>query len=379
MERLLREVPEGPPMASGMTDAGAGAPPVFLLQKGNLASPGEEVGPGFPSILGPTSLDARPAASAVSPTSGRRQALAEWLTRPDHPLTARVMVNRLWQNHFGRGIVATPSDFGTQGTEPTHPALLDWLATEFVARGWSLKAMHRLMVTSATYRQSSVASGRTLDEDPENALFSRMFRRRLEGEAVRDALLAVSGELDPRVGGASVFPDLPPGIETRGGWTRSAAAADRNRRSIYVFVRRNLKYPLFDAFDAPDSNTTCPDRNVSVNAPQALMLLNSDLVLDQARAFAGRVLAESSTRHDLAALVERAYRLALARRPDPAELKRGITFLEEQPALLSARAETARSLDLPRPMPDGQDPASAAALVDFCHVLLNLNEFVFVD
>ena len=379
MKQLLRETPEGPPMASGMTDEGANAPPVFLLQKGNFASPGEEVGPGFPSVLGPTSLDARPAVSAVSPTSGRRQALAEWLTRPDHPLTARVMANRLWQNHFGRGIVATPSDFGTQGTEPTHPALLDWLATEFVARGWSLKAMHRLMVTSATYRQSSIASSRTLVEDPENALFSRMFRRRLEGEAVRDALLAVSGELDPRVGGASVFPDLPPGIETRGGWTRSPAAADRNRRSIYVFVRRNLKYPLFDAFDAPDSNTTCPDRNVSVNAPQALMLLNSDLVLDQARAFAGRVLAESSSRHDLAALVERAYRLALARRPDPTELKRGITFLEEQPALLSARAETARSLDLPRPMPDGQDPASAAALVDFCHVLLNLNEFVFVD
>ncbi len=350
MKQLLQEAPQDPPTASGMTDAGSDAPPVFLLQKGNYASPGEVVGPGFLSVLGPTSLEPRPSDSAASRTSGRRKALAEWLTGPDHPLTARVMVNRLWQGHFGRGIVATPSDFGTQGAAPTHPALLDWLATEFVARGWSLKAMHRLMVTSATYRQSSVASERTLDEDADNELFSRMFRRRLEGEAVRDALLAVSGELDLRVTGPSVFPDLPPGIETRGGWTRSASASDRNRRSIYVFVRRNLKYPLFDAFDAPDTNTTCSERNVSVNAPQALMLLNSDLILDQARAFAGRVLAESPSRHDLGTLVERSYRLALARRPDPNELKRGVTFLEEQPALLVQRRARGAA-EVPRPAP----------------------------
>ena len=385
MQSLVKDAPPDPPQASGMTDAGRDAPPVFLLRKGNFQSPGEEIGPGFLSVLGPTALDldggGRP--SDVAKTAGRRKALAEWLTRPDHPLTARVMVNRLWQNHFGRGIVATPSDFGRQGAEPSHPELLDWLATEFVARGWSLKAMHRLMVTSATYRQSSAAPERTLAEDPDNALFSRMFRRRLEGEAVRDALLAVSGALDPRVGGPSVFPDLPPGIETRGGWPRSESAADRDRRSIYVFVRRNLKYPLFDAFDAPDSNTTCPDRNVSVNAPQALMLLNSGLVLDQARAFAGRVLAETppADRNDLGALVNLAYRLAFSRPPDPAEQARGIAFLEEQPALLSARAADPKSpdLSLPRPMPDGQDAPHAAALVDFCHVLLNLNEFVFVD
>src|SRR5206468_9193991 len=129
---------------------------------------------------------------------------------------------------------------------------------------WSLKAMHRLMVTSATYRQSSVLPAKSLEQDPDNTLFGRMFRRRLEGEAVRDALLSVSGRLDGRVGGPSVFPDLPPGVETRGGWARSPSAADRNRRSIYVFARRNLKYPLFDAFDAPDSNVTCPERNITV-------------------------------------------------------------------------------------------------------------------
>jgi len=378
MKGLTEGLPPGPDTGSGMTDTGPNPPAVRMLFKGNFASPGEEVGPGFPSIfrgvLPP--FDPRP----TSTTSGRRKALAGWLTRPDHPLTARVMVNRLWQNHFGHGIVPTPSDFGTQGVEPTHPELLDWLATEFVARGWGLKAMHRLMVTSATYRQSSTPPEKTLTEDPDNTLFSRMFRRRLEGEAVRDALLAAAGRLDGRVGGPSVFPDLPPGVETRGGWTRSPSESDRNRRSVYVFVRRNLKYPLFDAFDAPDTNTTCPERNVTVNAPQALMLLNSALVLDQARALAGRVLASAGgARDDPKALVSRAYRLALSRAPLPAELARGQTFLEEQPGLLSARAGDPKTLDLPSPAPDGYGPAQGAALVDYCHVLLNLNEFVFVD
>jgi hypothetical protein len=239
--------------------------------------------------------------------------------------------------------------------------------------------MHRLLVTSATYRQSSTPPPKTLAEDPDNTLFARMFRRRLEGEAVRDALLAVSGRLDTRAGGPSVFPDLPPGIETRGGWTRSASASDRNRRSIYVFVRRNLKYPLFDAFDLPDSNTTCPERNVTVNAPQALMLLNSDLVLDQARALAGRILATATDRNDPASLVTRAYTLAFSRAPRPDEVARGVTFLRDQPGLLSAQVENPKPRDLPSPMPDGYVPAQGAALVDYCHGLLNLNEFVFVD
>ena len=381
MDRLVRNAPPDPDHASGMTDTGQEAPPVFLLRKGNYASPGEEVAPGFLSVLGSTTLPNGTSSSSLA-TSGRRKALAEWLTRPDHPLTARVMVNRLWLGHFGRGIVATPSDFGTQGAEPSHPELLDWLATEFIARGWSLKAMHRLMVSSATYRQSSTPPARTLKEDPDNLLFGRMFRRRLEGEAVRDALLMASGQLDLTMGGPSVFPDLPPGVVTRGGWTRSPSAAQRNRRSVYVFVRRNLKYPLFDAFDFPDTNVTCPERNVSVNAPQALMLLNSELIVDQAKHLAGRILSSAADRSDLGAVVDRAYRLALSRAPSADERARGVAFLEEQPALLSARAggeSDGKALDLPIPMPDAHDPAQGAALVDYCHVLLNLNEFVFVD
>jgi hypothetical protein len=377
MSTLGRDRPPIPDSGSGMTDTGPKPPLVRLLFKGNFALPTEEVGAAFPSVFEGVlrTFSARPTAT----TSGRRAALAAWFVRPEHPLTARVMVNRLWQHHFGRGIVATPSDFGIQGSEPTHPELLDWLATEFIARGWSMKAMHRLMVTSATYRQTSTPPAQTLADDPDNTLFGRMTRRRLEGEAVRDALLAVSGRLDGRVGGSSVFPDLPPGVETRGGWTRSPSAADRNRRSIYVFSRRNLKYPLFDAFDAPDSNVTCPERNVTVNAPQALMLMNSELVGGLARAFAGRVLGSVLVRNDPKEVVTGAYRLALARLPAPDELSRGTRFLEDQPALLSHQAANPATLDLPDPMPDGHDPAQGAALVDFCHALLNLNEFVFVD
>lgn len=239
--------------------------------------------------------------------------------------------------------------------------------------------MHRLMVTSATYRQSSVPSAKSRSEDPENNLYSRMFRRRLEGEAVRDALLVASGQLDTRVGGPSVFPSLPPGVETRGGWTQSEDPKDRNRRSVYVFVRRNLKYPLFDAFDAPDSNVTCPERNVSVNAPQALMLLNSDLVLAEARALAGRVAAETGKATDPQAWVTAAYRFALSRKPTADETERGVRFLDRQASLLASGPDTPKKPDLPTPLPENVDTAQAAALVDYCHVLLNLNEFVFVD
>ena len=377
MESIAQKLPPGLESASGMTEITAKVPPVHLLFKGTFGNPREEVAPGFLSVF-----DGRLPKIPVQPTgfsSGRRKALARWLIRPEHPLTARVMVNRIWQTHFGRGIVTTASDFGTQGAEPSHPELLDWLATEFIARGWSMKAMHRLMVTSATYRQSSKTSERTVEADPENALFSRMYRRRLEGEAVRDALLAVGGNLNPKLGGRSVFPDLPPGIETRAGWPRTESETERNRRSVYVFVRRNLKFPLFDAFDFPDTNVTCAERNVSVNAPQALMLLNSEFVVDEARLLAGRLLSDPTTRNEPKTLIRNAYRITFGREPSPDELSRGRTFLEEEPAILSARAGDLKNLSLPKPFPDGHSPVQGAALVDYCHVLLNLNEFVYVD
>ena len=263
------------------------------------------------------------------------------------------MVNRLWQGYFGRGLVGTPSDFGKMGDEPTHPELLDWLACELAARGWSLKAMHRLIVTSATYRQSSrppIEKGK--DVDPDNHLLARQNRRRLDGEAIRDALLAVSGQLNPALGGPGVFPPLPPELtklSSKGAiWPVSPRAEDRNRRSLYVFIRRNLRYPFFESFDRPDTNASCPRRPVTTIAPQALSLLNSPLSSQAAVALAARTQRESGG--DLPARVERGYLLTLGRRPDADEQKLAHDFL-----------------------------ASGGSFADYCLALLNLNEFVYVD
>ncbi|MCI0459435.1 MAG: DUF1553 domain-containing protein [Gemmataceae bacterium] len=387
-----------PPLSRtiGLTDIGPVAPPTHLLKRGNWRHKGEEVKPGFLSIID-SRTPTLPEPAPDAPTTGRRSVLAKWLTRPDHPLTARVLVNRLWQVHFGRGIVATPSDFGEQGDPPTHPELLDWLAREFVERGWSLKSMHRLMVTSATYRQAARLRNadfglRNEDPsanpqsairnpqlvDPDNKLLWRMNRKRLEGEALRDAMLATADLLNIRMGGPSVFPELPAEMGTpRGRWPVSADPAERNRRSVYVFAKRNLRYPLFGAFDAPDGNEPCARRHVSTNAPQALMLLNGKLTQDVARALAARVLSE--TRGESASVVDRAYRLTLGRGPDARERTLSADFLDRQEALLRERLARREPVALPASAPPGTEPARGAAVVDLCHVLLNLNEFAYVD
>jgi hypothetical protein len=365
MNEAAHERPPAPPTAMALTDVGPLAPPTHLLKRGDWRHPGKEVAPGFLSAL-----DDRPAHLAAprpgAATTGRRAELARWLTSPDNPLTARVMVNRLWQGHFGRGIVATPSDFGAQGEPPTHPELLDWLAREFVARGWSLKEMHRLMVTSAAYRQVSADSSvrETINRDPDNRLFGRQNRRRLEGEALRDAMLSVSGLLNGKAGGRGVYPELPPELGGTKTWPVSADPAERHRRSVYVFVKRNQRYPLFGAFDAPDANETCARRYATTTAPQALMLLNGKVALDVARAFADRVLAE--TGDDPAKVIDRAHRLALGRAPDADERQTMLNFLRHETAVLTERK-----------MPG--DAAFAAAVADLCHALLNVNEFLYVD
>jgi hypothetical protein len=358
--------PPAPPTAMVLTDVGPASPGTHLLKRGDWRHPGKEVTPGFLSAL-----DDRPATLAApkpgARTTGRRAELARWLTSPDNPLTARVMVNRLWQGHFGRGIVATPGDFGAQGEPPTHPELLDWLATEFVAHGWSVKAMHRLMVTSAAYRQVSTSKIQAADLD--NRLLWRQNRRRLEGEALRDAMLSVSGLLNAKAGGRSVYPELPPELAKTAGWQTSADPSERNRRSVYVYVKRNQRYPFFNAFDAPDSNETCARRYATTTAPQALMLLNSKVTLDMARAFAGRVLAEAGS--DPAKVIDRAHRLALGRAPGADEQQTMRYFLDRETALLKGRKLPAA--------PTAADPAFAAAVTDLCHALLNVNEFLYVD
>jgi hypothetical protein len=336
------------PVAMGLHDAGARAPKTFLLDRGELGGPGEEVQPGFPLILLP---DHKPTAARVKPvrqgSTGRRSALAGWIARPDNPLTARVMVNRLWQHHFGRGIVASSSDFGLRGDRPTHPELLDWLATEFVASGWSVKHMHRLMLRSAAYRQTSQASAAARKLDPENKLLGRMNRLRLEGEVIRDSLLAVSGRLNRRMGGPGVFPPIPPeALRGTKGWAASRDPRDHVRRSVYVFARRNLRFPFLEAFDLPDSNLSCPKRERSTTAPQALALLNSADVVAAAKALAARLTREAQTEGEQISLV---YRLVLGRSPAETERKMAHTFLQEAP------------------------------LSELCRALFNLNEFVYMD
>jgi hypothetical protein len=369
-----------PPLARAMslTDVGPVAPGTHVLFRGDYKKKGAAVEPGFPAIWDGSPARIVPPAAVSGQSTGRRAALAQWLTRPDHPLTARVIVNRLWQHHFGRGIVGTPSDFGILGEPPTNQDLLDWLATEFVAKGWSLKQMHRLMVNSATYRQSAIPDPSAAKLDPNNQLFSRMHRRRLEGEVLRDAMLSASGLLNLKAGGPSVAPELPADLEVpRGGWKVTADPLEHNRRSVYIFAKRNLRYPLFSAFDAPEGNESCAVRNQSTNAPQALMLMNGKLALDLSKAFAGRVLRESQP--DAAARVATAYRISLGREPAASEVKLALAFLASQTDSARARLGQEQSVMLPADLPPDSDHAAAAALVDFCHVLLNLNEFAFVD
>jgi len=349
LDRLVHGAPPELPRARGIEEAGPTAPPTYLLRRGDFTARGPEVAPAFPAVLCSSRSTALARPTPSSRSTGRRTALADWLVRPDHPLIARVMVNRLWQHHFGRGLVATPSDFGTMGDEPSHPELLDWLATELVARGWSLKSMHRLIVTSATYRQSSRVTPEGLKLDPENVLLWRQNRQRLDGEAIRDALLAVSGRLNRAMGGPSVFPELPPELSklsSKGAvWPVSPRAEDRARRSLYVFVRRNLRYPFFEVFDRPDTNASCPRRPVTTIAPQALSLLNSRLAHDSAQALAAR-----AERHNRGDQIARIARIAFGREADPVERRIMSEFLA------------------------GDD-----SLYHLCLAMLNTNAFIYVD
>jgi hypothetical protein len=359
------------PVGIGMKDLGRVAPATHVLAVGVYDAKQEEVEPGFLTILDPN--PPRIVAPHGIESTGRRAALARWLTDPDNPLPARVMVNRIWHYHFGRGLVGTPSDFGIMGERPSHPELLDWLASEFVRGGWGMKRMHRLIVTSNTYRQVSTFQAAAAKADPSNRLLWAFPRQRLEGEVIRDASLRVAGLLNMKMGGPSVFPELPDGMPPpRGGWKLSTAE-ERNRRSIYIFVRRNARYPMLETFDMPDTHESCARRMVTTTAPQALTMLNNKVSLDWARAFAAEVLSVGEP----ARQIERAYLLAYARAPDSFEKDTVASFLHKQRSLIAGRAARGEKLALPEAVPAGIEPAYAAAMVDFCHMLLNSNEFVY--
>jgi hypothetical protein len=351
-----------------------------VLRRGDPLHPKEKVNASFPGAL----VAAKNVPDIAEPRRDRLE-LAQWLTRPDHPLTARVIANRLWHHHFGRGIVATPSDFGIRGEPPTHPELLDWLATELTARGWSLKHLHRLMVLSEAYQQSSrpvPQATRTID--PDNHLLSRMNRRRLEAETLRDATLATAGTLNPRRGGPFVRVPLEPEVyafifteeEPDGLWPVHPDRREHDRRSIYLCAKRNVRLPLLEAFDLPDMVAPCPARAVSTFAPQALILLNGPFMQEQSKAFAARLLHDAG---DARTQVERAYRLAVARAPKPSEREMALTFLADQTELLRDRLRANMPVGVPDDTPEGVDPAAAAALADFCLALLNRNEFLYID
>ncbi len=373
LKRFSSIDPGEAPIGIGMRDLSAKAPATHRLNVGAWDAPQEEVQPGFLSIIDPDEPKIAPPAGLN--TTGRRTALANWIASPENPLTARVMVNRIWSYHFGQGIAPAPSDFGAMGGKPTHPELLDWLASEFVRSGWDIKRMHKLIVTSNTYRQSSGFNEVAAKQDPRDKLLWRFPRERLEGEVIRDSALSVAGLLNDEMSGPSVFPELPEGAgKPRGGW-KVSEPAERNRRSVYIFVRRNARYPMLEAFDMPDTHESCGRRNQTITAPQAMTLLNSKVSLEWSQALAGRVLKEAGT--DPKAQIEDAYRLAYGRRPDGSEKDTLLTFFAKQKDLIAERASTGQKLALPTLMPAGYDPAHAAALVDFCQMLLNSNEFVY--
>lgn len=375
----LKKLPKPPPLPVTMAlQNKTGSPPkTFVLARGDYNNPGEEVEPGFPSALrssrGNEALT-KSGNEVILPTSAatkRRAALADWIASPANPLTARVMVNRIWQHHFGRGLVTTPSDFGTRGARPSHPELIDWLAGEFVARKWSVKAMHRLILTSAVYQQSSEASAEALARDRENLFLSHQNRARLEGEAVRDSLLAISGRLNREMGGPSVSPPIPSDItKISKNWTTSADADDHARRSLYILTRRNLRFPFLEVFDAPDSNLPCPERGRSTTAPQSLTLLNSDEVMSAARATAERLIKEAATTE---ARVTLAFRLTLGRPPTAKEQTMAHHFLNS----CSSRRKEAHSSN--SEIANHKSEITSKDWSELCRALFNLNAFVYVE
>ena len=342
-------------------------PPTYFLPTADYRNKGPEVQPGFLEVITLENPAPEPPPSNGNITTGRRKALAKWLISEDHPLTARVMVNRIWQHHFGRGLVSTPSNFGVMGQAPTHPELLDWLATEFVRHGWSIKHMHRLIMTSQGYQMASAYDRvANAEVDPENSYLWRFRPRRVEGEVIRDIILTASGNLNLKIGGKPFFPPIPEKVRqsnTQGKWEMTQEGPAVWRRSIYSYWKRGLRYPMFDVFDLPDPNISCEGRTVTTVPTQALTLLNNSFVLGQARSFAERVLDRSG--REQAAQVKTAFRIALSREPSPKELDRNVAFLRRQRSYHAER--------------EGNSNPELEALTDFCHVVVNLNEFVYIN
>jgi mono/diheme cytochrome c family protein len=331
-----------------------------VLFRGSPHDPRDEVAPGFPSLFGDAPPDIPPVGDGAK-SAGRRRVLADWITAPENRLTSRVMANRLWQHHFGRGIVRSSNNFGQLGTPPTHPELLDWLASEFVRSDWSMKHVHKLILSSSAYQMSSQPSEQALALDPMNELFSRFDMRRLSAEELRDAIIAVTGKLNPKMYGPGIFPKISKEVlagqsQPGSGWGESSPE-ESARRSVYIHVKRSLVTPLLSTFDFPETDASCEARFATTQPSQALSMLNSEFLHEQATVFAERLLAESDRGKE--SLVSQALELALSRPATEAEIARGLSLLD--------KLKSEHKLD------DRQ------ALVYYCLVLYNLNEFLFLD
>jgi hypothetical protein len=346
--RQLRRATPDLPLGYFMREPTPRPTETHLLSRGQASKPGPRVEPGVPAVLVPAQPKFLP---PDEHTSRRRISLARWIASRDNPLTARVIVNRVWQFHFGEGLVRTPSDFGVMGEKPTHPELLDWLADWFVREGWSIKKLQRLILTSNTYRMTKRTNAEYQEKDPENRLWWRFPYRRLEVEAIRDSMLAVSGQLNPTMYGPSMFPQVPKeALEGSSDPLTIWKASDEkeaSRRTIYAHVKRSMIVPMLEVLDLCDTTRTSAKRNVTSIAPQALTLLNGEFTTREARHFADRLRHEAGT--NVEHQIDLAYRLALCRPPTDSERTRLAQFLREE------------------------------SLEQMCRVILNLNEFVYSD
>ncbi|MDB6138290.1 MAG: hypothetical protein JWO94_1362 [Verrucomicrobiaceae bacterium] len=341
-------LPPALPPAWGIKDSGPVAPASFALLRGEVTLKDHRVAPRVPGIL-PHADASENIEPVPGRTTGRRLSLAKWLVGPGQSQTARVMVNRLWQQHFGRGIVATSSNFGGLGQAPTHPELLDWLAQNLIEGGWKMKHLHRLMVLSRTYQQASSTSPEAFAKDETNALFSRFIRHRLSAEEIRDSVLFHAGTLNLKEGGEGVVVPQPEEalVETKkGSWRVTKDQTEHTRRSIYLFVERKYRIPLMESFDQPDTMTACPERSRSTHVLQTLGLLNNQWLIEQAALVAERLQSSSVGNNDPLA---HAYKLICGREPTAKEM-------------LIARQYVAQE-----------------SLTAYCHVLFNLNRFLYVD
>lgn len=360
-DQLRTHKPPGMAQALCVTEHDGTVAPTHVLMRGNPHVEGDQVEPGFLEILGgQTPPIPQPAAGQKS--SGRRLALADWIARRENPLTARVVVNRVWQYHFGRGLVRSASDFGFQGTPPTHPELLDWLAADFVDNGWRFKQLHKRIMLSNAYQMSSRSNPVSLEKDPENNLFWRFNMRRLSAEEVRDSILAINGSLNrEQYAGPAVFVKIPADVlagQSRPGegWGESSPA-DQNRRSIFIHVKRSLMPPILAAFDAADTDNSCPVRFATTQPTQALGMLNSDFLQQQSQVFA-KYLTDGAAA-DPPQQIRRALLRAFQRDPSAAEVERGLQLIESLQARHRLSAED--------------------ALRYFCLTVYNLNEFLYLD